>query len=220
VLPESFLIQVITLAEKHNILLFSDEVFAPLFHGSATAPPLITLGYSNTISTGSVSKAQGLAGIRIGWLVSPNRNLIEQIMTMRDYTTISVSQLDETIATFALSPAVLPRLMQRNLAVCQRTICVLEDFVRTNPLRCRWVRPAGAGTAFICILDRVAGRPVDDVAFVSEFVERHGVSLVPGGHCFSDEGAGDFTGYVRISLGDEDVLKKGLPLLQQYLDES
>jgi aspartate/methionine/tyrosine aminotransferase len=219
VLPESLLKDIIALAQKHGILLFSDEVFRPLFHGSIEAPPLITLGYANTVSTGSVSKAQGLAGIRVGWIVSPKRDLIERVMTVRDYTTLSVSQIDEGVASFALSSAVLPSLMKRNLAACQRSIDLLDAFVQKNPKRCQWLRPAGAGTAFIKIVDH-AGQPVDDADFVREFGKRYAVSIIPGGHCFSDDGADDFRGYVRLSLGDDDKLESALPLLQKYLDET
>jgi aspartate/methionine/tyrosine aminotransferase len=64
VLPQSTLEELIALAEKNNITLFSDEVFRPLFHTSdPTSPPLVSLGYNNSVSTGSVSKAQA-------WLVS------------------------------------------------------------------------------------------------------------------------------------------------------
>ncbi|KAF2667133.1 PLP-dependent transferase [Microthyrium microscopicum] len=216
VLPEAVLENIVKLAEKHNILLFSDEVFAPLFHSSVTAPPLISLGYPKTIATGSVSKAQGLAGVRVGWIVSPDRALIEQAMTLRDYTTISVSQLDQSVANFALSPALLPKLMERNLAVCQRTIGMLDEFIKSNSIRCEWVKPAGAGTAFVRILQR-DGQPVDEVKFAAGFVQKFGVSVVPGGYCFSQDGSDDFKGYIRVALGDEQKLRDALPLLQQFL---
>jgi aspartate/methionine/tyrosine aminotransferase len=219
VLPEPLLKDIVALAQKHGILLFSDEVFRPLFHGSVEAPPLISLGYANTVSTGSVSKAQGLAGIRVGWIVSPKLDLIERVMTVRDYTTLSVSQLDEGVASFALSPAVLPRLMQRNLAACQRSIDLLEAFVQKNSKRCHWLRPAGAGTAFIQILDHT-GQPVDDADFVRGFGKKYAISIIPGGHCFSDDEEDDFKGYIRLSLGDDDKLEIALPLLQKYLDEA
>ena len=217
VLHRQILDQIFKLAEAHNITIFSDEVFSPLFHDDATKPPpFVSLGYFNSVSTGSVSKAHGLPGIRVGWVVSPNLDIIERITTARDYTTISVSQLDEGVAAFALSPEVLPRLLERNLAICKSSIALLDDFVTRNSDRCTWIRPNGAGTAFIRFLTP-DGLPVDDAAFAARLAERAGISSVPGGQCFSEEGAGDFKGYIRLTLGEDKKLQTGLERLQVFI---
>ena len=76
VLHRQILDQIFKLAEAHNITIFSDEVFSPLFHDDATKPPpFVSLGYFNSVSTGSVSKAHGLPGIRVGWVVSQNLDI-------------------------------------------------------------------------------------------------------------------------------------------------
>ena len=189
----------------------------PLFHSEAPSPPpFVSLGYSQSVSTGSVSKAHGLPGLRVGWVVSPNRDIIEQVATARDYTTISVSRLDDGVAAFALSPDVLPGLLKRNLATCKASIALLDDFVSRNDDRCNWIRPNGGRSGFIRFLDS-SGVLVDDATFVASIAERARVSLIPGGHSFSDDGAGDFKGYVRISIGEDKILRSGLERLQDFM---
>ena len=96
-IPKSVLQGLVEFAREKDIIILSDEVYRPLFHGISPVdqefpPSIISMGYSKTIITGSMSKAYSLAGIRIGWIASRDRSIIEAIATARDYTTISVSQ--------------------------------------------------------------------------------------------------------------------------------
>lgn len=177
---------------------------------------MASLGYHNSLSTGSLSKAHGLPGIRVGWVVSPNPEILRRITVARDYTTISVSQLDDSVASFALRENVLPHLLARNLAICRSSIALLEGFVERNAKRCRWVAPEGSGTAFIQLLDE-EGKPVNDTEFCTKLAAEVGVSVIPGRQCFSDDGLDDFPGYVRITLGEDQPLREGLPLLESFL---
>lgn len=205
------------IAKARNITVMSDEVFSPLFHADAPSPPpFVSLGYSQSVSTGSVSKAHGLPGIRVGWVVSPNRDILQRVVTARDYTTISVSRLDDGVAAFALSPRVLPMLLERNLGICKASIALLDEFITSNTGRCTWVKPSGGGTAWICFLGP-DGVPVDDVSFVTRIEERIGVSFIPGRHTFSDDGADDFRGYVRMAIGDDKLLRAGLERLHSFI---
>ena len=96
-IPKSILQALVDFAQEMDIIILSDEVYRPLFHGispidSDFPPSIISMGYNKTIVTGSMSKAYSLAGIRIGWIASRDKSIIEAIATARDYTTISVSQ--------------------------------------------------------------------------------------------------------------------------------
>ncbi|KAE9372735.1 PLP-dependent transferase [Stipitochalara longipes BDJ] len=216
VLPQSTLEQLIAVAEKNNITLFSDEVFRQLFHTSdSTSPPLVPLGYKNSLSTGSVSKAHGLPGIRLGWIVSQDKDFLERIMTARDYTTMSVSRLDDNVAAFSLPSAVLPRIIERNLAICKSSLTLLEQFVARNKSRCDWVSPRGGGTAFIRILN-FDGSPVDDRQFALALLEKEGLCVLPG-ECFSDGEDKEMKGYLRIILGDDSKVRQGLPIIEKFL---
>ncbi|KAK3377545.1 pyridoxal phosphate-dependent transferase [Podospora didyma] len=216
-------------ASKHpHITLYSDEVFSPLFHDQSfpSPPNLVSLGHPKTVSVGSMSKSMGLPGIRIGWVISPDLNLLERVMTARDYTTLSVSQLDDGVAVYALSPAILPALIRRNLDICAVSIGMIKEFLERNEGRgVEWVcPPQGAGTAFLRVLENDdgngnGGKPVDDKDFAGELLKETGVSVVPGGYCFGEEdGDDDLKGFIRISLGaPREKLAEGLQRLEVFL---
>lgn len=77
-----------------------------------------------------MSKVMSLAGIRIGWIASNSRDLVESIAAVRDYTTISVSQLDDAVAAFVLEPSTWAKLLQRNLDLAKANLAALQSFCR------------------------------------------------------------------------------------------
>jgi aspartate/methionine/tyrosine aminotransferase len=206
-------------AQERDIIILSDEVYRPLFHGlgpmDAEFPPsLISLGYKKTIITGSMSKAYSLAGIRIGWIASRDSAIIEAVATARDYTTISVSQLDDQIATYALSASVIHSLLGRNIKLAKTNVVLLENFINEHNNTCSWVKPNGGTTALVCFEKR--GELVDDVQFCVDVIEKTKVMFLPAAKCFGQE----FKGSVRIGFVCEtDVLREALQKLGQYIRE-
>lgn len=210
------LLKVIEAARDAKVTVFTDEVFSPLFFADPQPPSFISLGFADSDVTGSMSKSYGIPDIRIGWIISQNPVFMGRARNARDYTTISVSQLDDAVATYGLNEAVLPNLMKRNIAVCSESIRLLEGLVRRNPARVRWVKPTGAGTAFLQILLE-DGTPVDDAAFSRMMAEEEGAGVAPGGHGFANGNVHDFEGYVRITLGSPNSLRDSLPLLESFI---
>ncbi|KAF5534823.1 C6 zink-finger PRO1A [Fusarium napiforme] len=201
-IPNSVIDRIAKVAEDKGIILFSDEVYRPLFHGGASGGdhtevprPVTTLDYQKTIATGSMSKGYALAGIRVGWIASRDRSIISAIMLARDYTTISVSQIDDQIARFALSPDVKPALVQRNMALARTNAAILKDFMDRYKSVCSWVEPKAGTTAFIRFNDK-NGDPVDDVKLCLDLLEKAKLLFVAGSRCFG--GDEDFKGYVRM----------------------
>ncbi|OAA73432.1 Pyridoxal phosphate-dependent transferase, major domain protein [Cordyceps fumosorosea ARSEF 2679] len=219
VIPERVLRDIVEIAKARGVIVFSDEVYRPLFHEPDSAPPPITsFGYKRTLATGSMSKSLSLPGIRIGWVTSPDRALIAACSRRRDFTTICVSQVDDQIATYALSAAVRPALLRRNIDQARHNRRLVEAFVARHADRCRWVRPSGGTMAFIQFRGAVGGAPVDDEAFCTDLVDKYKVLLIPGSHSF---GWGeDFAGYVRLAyVCDTAVVEAALSRLSQYLEE-
>ncbi|KAL2001547.1 hypothetical protein VTN02DRAFT_1597 [Thermoascus thermophilus] len=221
IIPRSTLEEIVELAREKNILIFSDEVYRPLFHSISPAdkdfpPSILSLGYENTVATGSMSKAYGLAGLRVGWIASRSRAVIDACAAARDYTSISVSRLDDAISSFALAPSCIHSLLKRNIDLAKSNLALLEEFVESHRWACNWVKPRAGTTAFVRFTKM--GKPVDDTAFCEMLLERTGVMLVPGSLCF---GRGeDFKGYVRIGFVPERaVLEQGLHALESFLQE-
>ncbi|KAJ9142274.1 PLP-dependent transferase [Coniochaeta hoffmannii] len=176
VIPRGVLEQIVSFAQARDITIMSDEVYAPLFHSLAPSeqppPSILSLGYTKTVATGSMSKAFSLAGIRLGWIASRDSSLIEAVASARDYTTISVSQLDDQVASYALSPAVLPSLVERNLGIARTNLELLDGFVRRYGSVCSWVKPKAGTTALVQF--RKGGEPVDDESVLREGLRKLG----------------------------------------------
>ena len=219
IVPKSTLDRLIEIAEEHDLIIMADEVYRPLFHsispGSPDFPPsILSLGYSKTIATGSLSKAYSLAGIRVGWIASRSPEIIEACAQARDYTTISVSQLDDQIAAYALDSNCVHALLSRNIQLAKRNLEILERFVESHRWACEWVKPVAGTTAFIKISNM--GSPVDDVVFCEKLMEEMSVMLVPGSRCFGH--GKDFKGFFRFGFCCEtDVLEEGLEKMRSFM---
>lgn len=163
-----------------------------------------------------MSKAYSLAGIRVGWIASRDREVIEACAAVRHYATISVGQIDDAIASYALAPTCIHALLKRNIELSRKNLAILEKFIDSHRWACEWVRPRAGTTAFVRFTKM--GKPVDDVAFCRTLIERTGVMFVPGSSCFGS--GGDFKGYVRIGFACEtEVLEKGLEALKAFMED-
>jgi aspartate/methionine/tyrosine aminotransferase len=217
VLPAPLLKEIVALASSKNITIFSDEVYRPIFHGitpiSPDFPPsLLSLGYTNTIATGSLSKAYSLAGIRTGWIASRSPEFIETIADTRHYTTISVSQLDQRVAAFALSQDTIHQLLGRNIELAKTNLAILEKFVIKHDDICEWVKPLAGTTSFIKF--HREGKPINSVTLCKRLADEASVAVVPGDFSFGEE----FKGYVRIGyVCETQVLKDGLEKVRLWL---
>lgn len=222
-IPYVTLSGLVAIARAHSIFIHSDEVYHPLFHtptptSNNRTPSILSFPYPNILATGSMSKAFSLAGIRLGWIASPSAATIAACASTRDYTTISVSQLDDAVATFALAPATVPALLARNVALARGNLALLATFVDEFKERCRWAGPPAAGTTAFVQFTGPGGRPVDDVAFCEGLLAKEGVLVAPGSACFG-EGV-DFKGYVRIGYVQErEVMVEGLEALRRFMRE-
>ncbi|KAI4718678.1 putative aminotransferase [Aureobasidium sp. EXF-10727] len=207
--------EIVDIARKHDITVHSDEVYRPLFHSTEEMPPsIVSLGYEKCYATGSMSKAYSLAGIRLGWIASPSQSIIEACAASRHYTTISVGQVDDQIARYALGPA-FEGLTKRNLILARETIALVDAFVQKHSWACQWTKPQAGTTAFIKFVGK-EGRPIDDVDFCKVLLEKTGVMLVPGSLCFGD--SRDFKGYVRIGyVQEQQAVVDGLKKLEDFM---
>ena len=222
VLSRSLLEQIVEVAREHNLIVLSDEVYRPLFHSrdpkeSQVPPSMLSMGYSKAVATGSMSKAYALAGIRVGWIASCSRDIIESCAQARDYTTISVSHLDDQVASFALSSDCVHNLLDRNIKLAQKNLAILERFIDEHKWACKWTKPSAGTTAFVQFSRE--GKSVDDVAFCKLLQQKAGVMFCPGCRCFGD--SQDFKGYVRVGyVCETSVLVDGLDELRAFMRET
>lgn len=221
IIPQWQLEEVIGLARERGIIVFCDEAFRPLFHGISSAHPdyptsIVNLGYEKVVVTGTMSKAFSLPGIRAGWIASLDSQILSACFQMRYYTTTTVSQLDEAVASEALDERCVHEIMERNLSNCISNVQAWQKFIDEHKWACSWVRPIAGTTAMVKF--HRDGRPVDDVKLCLLAQEKADVCLIPGRKCFGD--GVHFEGHVRIGVGLHPTrVREGLSALAKFMKE-
>ncbi|EGW34604.1 uncharacterized protein SPAPADRAFT_60036 [Spathaspora passalidarum NRRL Y-27907] len=198
--------QIVKICSQSDMYLLCDEVYRPLYHSISDNIPksVVSYGYTKTISTSSTSKAFSLAGLRLGWIVTKDSNVINGLYSKRDYNTISVSIIDDLLATVALEN--YKTILKRSYEICTTNLQILQDYIDNTDLL-SWVRPKGGSTCFI----KVNIEGIDTMKMCVELVEQFETLVVPG-EVFDNK-----RGYIRVGFGNSsDDIKQGLGQLTKY----
>ena len=177
VISAELLKELCQLCQNHGIYLHSDEVYRPTFHSlpeNTIKPPSACEIYDRAIVTGSMSKAYSLAGIRLGWIVTKDLQILRTAASRRDYNTISVSMLDDSVAQYALKN--VKPIIKRNLELCITNLQILNKFVEENSDIFDYVAKPQAGT--VCLLRLKTIKEGDK--FAAFLAENYSVLSVPG----------------------------------------
>jgi len=196
-----------TACSEAGIRLVADEVYRFLEHdGAATLPAGADLD-ERFISIGVMSKSFALAGLRIGWLATRDRAVLDRCARMKDYTTICSSAPSEVLALIGLRAR--ERVLARSREIVAANLAVLDGFFERHADALDWVRPLGGSIGFPRL---VPGGPAGASAdrFAASLVEKTGVLLLPS----STFGFGDT--HFRIGLGRTD-LPVAIEAVEQFL---
>jgi aspartate/methionine/tyrosine aminotransferase len=144
--------------------------------------------YDKVLAMGSMSKAYGLPGLRIGWVVGP-ADTLDEIWARHEYTTISATMLSNKLAAIALSPEVRPRIIQRTRDYIRRGYPVLQQWMESHKDTFRFIQPQAAAITFVRYnLD------INSTDLIERLRREKSVLIVPGDHFGMDH-------FVRISFG-------------------
>jgi aspartate/methionine/tyrosine aminotransferase len=194
------------LARESGAVLFSDEVYRGLEYDEEDRLPAGCDCSSNTISLGVMSKAYGLAGLRIGWVAARNRSILERMNMLKDYTTICNSAPSEKLAELALRHG--SRIVEQNRAIIRDNLSRLDLFFSRDRDRFQWMRPDAGPIGFPKLLSPGA----DADRFCSDVRENAGVLLLPG----SLYGDKQFKNHFRIGFGRKNM-PEALSRLEAFL---
>lgn len=192
-------------AQEHHLLLFSDEVYRESEYDPSTRLPAACDLGEHTVSLGVTSKTYGLAGLRIGWVATKNREIYKKMAALKDYTTICNSAPSEFLAEVGLRNR--QKLIERNVALIKENLAMSADFFDRHPDLFAWVRPQAGSMAF----PRLLKGDVDE--FCDRLVREAGVLLLPGS--VYDESGNHF----RLGLGRRNF-PEALKRLEMYLTKS
>jgi len=167
-----FIGELSALSDRHGFVIFSDEVYRGLELDPSDRLPAFADMNERAVSLGVMSKAYGLAGLRIGWLATRDDGLFRELGAFKDYTTICNSAPSEFLATLALRNAAT--IIERNLRIIRDNLDRLDHFFGSNAELFDWHRPRAGSIAFPTLLRGT----VDE--FCADLVKSAGVLLLPG----------------------------------------
>jgi aspartate/methionine/tyrosine aminotransferase len=204
-LTEAELRALVDLTAAHNCRLLVDETYRDLsFEGPL--PPAASLG-KHVISVSSLSKAYGVPGIRIGWLITRDPALQEVFLAASEQISICGSVMDQWVAEQVMEnrAAILgPRLVEM-----RRRLQRVSDWMAGED-GLEWVKPSGGVVCF----PRMTAEPADGTeGFYRRLLEDHGAYVGPG-HWFEQPDS-----YFRLGYGwpTADELDAGLAAISAAL---
>ena len=203
VIEEEELKELIDICQSQDIWLFSDEVYRLLGNPNKPwASPAARL-YDKALSLGVMSKAFGMAGLRIGWIACQDKAILKKIEQMKHYTSICNSAPSEILTLISLKNK--DKILERNNRIVQNNLKILDKFFITYSHLFEWVRPQGGCVGFA----KYKGRESSDV-FCDRLVNTKNVLLMPAS-IYNHEG-----NYVRIGFGRKNM-PESLEKLTEYL---
>ena len=160
------------LARRHDCVLLVDETYRDLSLDGAL-PLAASLG-GNVISVASLSKAYGVPGIRLGWIVTTDAKLQETFLAAKEQISICGSVIDEWIGEQVMENRVA--ILAPVLAEMRRRRELVADWIAHETFL-EWVRPAGGVVCF----PRMRIEPADGTqAFYRRLLDVHGTYVGPG----------------------------------------
>ena len=201
-IPKEVMEQVIDIARSVDAYVLCDEVYRGISEDGSYMYSVADL-YEKGISVGSMSKCWSMAGVRLGWIVTRDMDLIHRCHERRDYDTISCAVIDDKLAALALANK--DKIIERNRAILNTNRQILDDWVNATP-EVYYQRPVAGTTALVYYKKDIPSREL-----CGRLLKETGVLFTPG-ECFEMEGS------VRIGYAfDSKVLQEGLDLFAGFL---
>lgn len=193
---------IVEIAREAGAYLLCDEVYRHLTQDDEWQESIADL-YEKGISVSSMSKIFSLAGLRLGWIATHDKALLESMVSHRDYNHISCGMFDEALASVALKHA--DKLLERNRGIIRRNLEILDKWVQSEP-HIRYTKPR-AGTTSLLYYDF----DIPSLDFCVDMYNSEGAFVTPG-DCFEEPHS------VRIGYAcDTETLKSGLAAMSRYM---
>ncbi|MGX1788195.1 aminotransferase class I/II-fold pyridoxal phosphate-dependent enzyme [Bosea sp. NPDC055332] len=194
------------IASRHGVTLHADEIYRGAeLAGDETAT---LFGASpDVVVTGGMAKAMALAGLRLGWLVAPEK-LVGEAMRRQDYTTIGSNVLGQRLALHALQPARRASIIARNRVLLRRNLDKLASWIKARASIFAWVPPEAGAMAFLRY-----DLPISSDDFSRELRETQSVFVVAGSW-FGMES------HLRLGIGvDPEHFAAALECIDRFLQQ-
>jgi aspartate/methionine/tyrosine aminotransferase len=160
------------LARSKGCLLLVDETYRDLSF-DAPLPIAASLG-PHVISVASLSKAYGVPGIRLGWLIAKDKALQETFLAAKEQISICGSVIDEWLGLQIMKSRATH--LEKILAEMRRRRETVRRWIESEDLL-EWVPPQGG---VVCFPRMKADPPGGTQAFYERLLNAHGTYVGPG----------------------------------------
>lgn len=186
-------LEIVELAREFGIYIFFDEVYRGLQVSPELELPTIVSVYEKGISLGVLSKSFGMAGLRIGWIASQDKVVIEKSSDLKHYLSICNSGPSEILALISLRAKCT--ILQRNQGIVDQNLQLIDKFLEKNGDFFQWNRPKGGCSGFM----KLNHPSITCENFAKILVDKFGILILPGSNYPGSEK--DYSSYFRFGFG-------------------
>src|SRR5437764_4142965 len=196
--------RIAAIASRHRAWILADEIYRGAeLDGRET--PTMWGRYDRVIVTSGLSKAYGLPGLRIGWIVGPPA-VVASLWSYHDYVTIAPGALSDVLARRALEPVRRARILARTRGILNANFPVIAEWLGAHGRLFSYVPPAAGAIVYVRY-----HHAINSTELVTRLREQKSVLVVPGDHFGMD-------GFLRIGFGDApDHLLSGLERVHDFI---
>ncbi len=206
-MSEAEMDEIVEVATEHDAWILADEVYRGAERETDVETPSFFGRYDKVVAIGSMSKAYGMPGVRVGWMLAPPE-IIDAAWARHEYVTISATMLSNKLTAYALSPEVRPRVLQRTRDYIRAGFPILQQWMADHPGEFSLNPPDASAIAFVRYhID------INSTDLVTRLRLEKSTLVVPGDYFGMDH-------FLRISFGlPPDYLNEALDRIHQLLLE-
>ncbi len=187
--------RIVEQVERSGAWLVADEVYQGAEIDRERTPSFWGMS-ERVIVTGGLSKAYGIPGVRIGWIVGP-ADFIADCWSQHDYLTIGPNKLSDSVARVAVANR--ERCFQRTRGILQRNLALAREWVESFAGFLTWREPQAAAIGLVKY-----HAPLPSIELAERVRRNRDTLIVPGTHL-------GLEGYLRLWIGGrEEFLREGL----------
>lgn len=203
-MSKEMLMEIVEIARGVGAYILCDEVYRHLTQEDVWCESIVDL-YEKGISVSSMSKVFSLAGLRLGWIATHDKDLVKNFLSHRDYNHVSCGMFDEAVAGIALANS--EKILERNRKIVRDNLAILDKWVKKEA-HVHYTKPQ-AGTTALVYYDF----NIPSYEFCKEMYDKTGVFVTPG-DCFEQPHS------MRIGYACETKeLEEGLKAFSKFLEE-
>ena len=202
--------ELINICRHSGLYLFSDEVYRLMEHDIRLRLPQVGDIYERGLSLNVMSKAYGLPGLRLGWIMCKDENILQNMERYKHYLSICNSAPSEHLSIIALKAK--QQILDRNRSIISTNIKILCEFFNEFSNLFDWVIPDGSCVGYPRYIGSSSANE-----FCEDLVAKTGVLLLPP-KIYHSELIKTPRDRFRIGYG-RSTLVDGLKVMKDYLNE-